>query len=265
MCMAVKNNLKLILSYFKLNVKKEWKYKASFFMQIAMMILNDLFFIIQWIIIFGLVDNIGGYGFKETMLLWAVAAGGYGFSHTFFAGAWNIKDIVYEGKLDVYLTQPKSVLINVCASSTDIAAIGDLLYAYVVLIMIGAPWYWYLLMIPAMILSGLVYVAVYVVYVSLCFHVKRGDAIAKSVEGTINKAGNYPPGIFNFAIKTLFYTVIPTFFFTFVPVQYFFLTPSLMWMGIALGVTVFWVALAFIVFNLGLKKYSSSNLMVGRL
>ena len=63
--MAVKNNLKLIFSYFKLNLKKEWKYKTSFFMQIAMMILNDLFFIIQWYIIFRLVDNIGGYGFNE--------------------------------------------------------------------------------------------------------------------------------------------------------------------------------------------------------
>jgi len=78
--MGVKNNLKLIFSYYKLNMKKEWKYKPSFFMQIAMMILNDLFFIIQWVIIFQLVDNIGGYTFKETMLLWGIAAGGFGIS-----------------------------------------------------------------------------------------------------------------------------------------------------------------------------------------
>ena len=120
--MAVKNNLKMIFSYFKLNVKKEWKYKTSFFMQIAMMILNDLFFIIQWYIIFQLVDNIGGYGFNETMLLFGIAAGGFGFSHAFFGGAWNIKDIVYDGKLDVFLTQPKSVLLNVSCSSTEISA-----------------------------------------------------------------------------------------------------------------------------------------------
>ena len=263
--MAVKNNLKLILSYFKLNVKKEWKYKASFFMQIVMMILNDLFFIIQWFIIFGLVDSIGGYGSNETMLLWAVAAGGYGFSHAFFGGAWNIKDIVYEGKLDVYLTQPKSVLLNVCCSSTEIAAIGDIIYSFVVLVIIQAPWYWYLLMVPAMILSGLLYVAAYVVYVSLWFHIKRGYAVAKIVEGTINKAVNYPPGIYNTVVKWLFYTIIPTFFFTFIPAQYFFITPSITWMLVALGVTIVWVILAFVCFRLGLRKYSSSNLMGGRL
>lgn len=263
--MAVKNNLKLIFSYYKLNLKKEWKYKTSFFMQIIMMILNDLFFIIQWYIIFQLVDNIGGYGFNETMLLWAIAAGGYGFSHAFFGGAWKIKDIIYDGKLDVYLTQPKNVLLNICCSSTEIAALGDILYAFVALAIIGAPWYWFLIIIPAMILSGLVYVAVYIVYVSLCFYIKRGDAIAKSVEGTLNKAGNYPPAIFNTVVKSLFFTIIPTFFFTFVPAQYFFLTPNIWWILIAVAVTIVWVVLAFVLFKIGLKKYNSGNLMSGRL
>ena len=119
--MAVKNNLKLIFSYFKLNLKKEYKYKASFFMQMSMMILNDLFFIIQWLIVFDLIDNIGGYGFNETIMLFGVAAGAFGFSHTFFYGAWHIKDTVYDGKLDVFLTQPKNVLINTCCASTDIS------------------------------------------------------------------------------------------------------------------------------------------------
>lgn len=263
--MAVKNNLKMIFSYFKLNVKKEWKYKTSFFMQIAMMILNDLFFIIQWYIIFQLVDNIGGYGFNETMLLFGIAAGGFGFSHAFFGGAWNIKDIVYDGKLDVFLTQPKSVLLNVSCSSTEISAIGDMLYAYVVLLIIGAPWHWYLLMIPAIILSGLVYVAVYVTYVSLCFYMKQGDAIAKSIEGTVNKAANYPPHIYNFVVKALFFTIIPTFFFTFIPAQYFFISINIWWMLIAVAVTALWVIIAFISFKKGLKKYNSGNLMGGRL
>lgn len=263
--MAVKNNFKLIFSYLKLNLKKEWKYKSSFFMQIIMMILNDLFFIIQWYIIFQLVDNIGGYGFNETMLLWGIAAGGYGFSHTFFAGAWNIKDIVYEGKLDVYLTQPKNVLLNVCCSSTDISGLGDMLYAFVILPIIGAPWHWYLLMIPAIIMAGIVYVAVYIVYISICFYIKKGDAVASSVEGTINKAGNYPPSIFNMTVKWLFFTIIPTFFYTFIPTQYFFLSPNIWWVLISIGVTTVWIILAFLSFNVGLKKYNSGNLMGGRL
>ena len=263
--MAVRGNLKLIFDYYKLNLKKEWKYKASFFMQIIMMIVNDMFFIIQWFIILNLVDNIGGYGFNETMLLWAIAAGGYGVSHAFFGGAWNIKDIIYDGKLDVYLTQPKNTLLNVCCSSTEVAAIGDILYAFIVLIIIGAPWWWFLIMIPAIILAGLIYVSVYVVYVSLCFYIKRGDAVAKSVEGTMNKAANYPPAIFNMAVKWLFFTIIPVCFYTFIPAEYFFLEPNIWWiLGSVFG-TALWVYLAFVTFKLGLKKYNSGNLMGGRL
>lgn len=264
MFMGVKNNFKLIFSYFKLNLKKEYKYKSSFYMQIAMMILNDLFFIIQWYIIFSLVESIGGYGFRETMLLWGVAAGGFGISHAFFGGAWNIKDMVYEGKLDVYLTQPKSVLLNVCCSSTDVSAMGDILYAFIALAIVGAPWHWYLIMIPTMILAGLIYVSVYVVYACICFYIKRGDAVAKSVEGTMNKAANYPPAIYNTIVKGLFFTLIPTFFYTFVPAQYFFLTPNTWWILGAIGFTALWVILAFVLFKIGLKRYNSGNLMGGR-
>ena len=213
--MAVKNHLKLIFNYFILNLKKEWKYKSSFFMQIIMMILNDLFFIIQWVIIFKIVDNIGGYGFNETLLLFGVAAGGFGISHAFFGGAWHLRDMIYDGKLDVFLTQPKNILLNICCSSTEISAVGDIMYAYIVLIIIGAPWHWYLLMLPVIILSGLVFVSVYIIFCTLCFYIKRGDAVAKAVEGAMNKAGNYPPAIYNTVVKTILYTIIPVFFFTF--------------------------------------------------
>lgn len=263
--MGGKNNFKLIFNYFKLNIKKEWKYKSSFIMQILMMILNDAFFIIQWVIIFSLVDDIGGYGFNETMMLWALSAGAFGVSHVFFNGAWKIKDIVYEGKLDVFLTQPKNVLINVCCSSTDVSALGDIVYAFVVLAIIGAPWHWYLLMIPTMIMAGLIWVSVYVTYVSLCFYMKRGDAVARSVESTMNKAGQYPQAIYSTAVKAILFSVIPALFYTFVPVQYIFLTPNVWWILGFVGETIFWVVLAFISFKLGLKKYNSGNLMGGRL
>lgn len=263
--MAVKNHLKLIFSYFILNLKKEWKYKSSFFMQIIMMIFNDLFFIIQWVIIFKIVDNIGGYGFNESLLLFGVAAGGFGISHAFFGGAWHLRDMIYDGKLDVFLTQPKNILLNICCSSTDISAIGDIMYSYIVLIIIGAPWHWYLLMIPVIILSGLVFVSVYIIFCTLCFYVKRGDAIAKAVEGTMNKAGNYPPAIYNTVVKTILYTIIPVFFFTFIPANYFLIDFNIWWVLLSIAVTTLLVVIAFISFKVGLKKYNSGSLMGGRL
>lgn len=263
--MEVKNHLKLIFSYLKLNIKKEYKYKTSFFLQIIMMIFNDLFFILQWYIIFKLVDNIAGYGFNETMLLWAICSGGYGVSHLFFAGAWNIKDYVYDGMLDVYLTQPKNVLLNICCSSTNIDSIGDILYSFVVLFIIKAPWYWFLIMPFVIIISGLIYTSVYVTYASLCFYIKGGDSIANSVESSINKLGNYPPGIFNNVTKIILFTVMPALFFSFIPANCFFIKPNIWWVLGSILVTIFWILLAFFSFKIGLKKYNSGNTMGGRL
>lgn len=265
MFMEVKSNIKLIFSYLKLNIKKEWQYKASFFMQIIMMILNDAFFIIQWYIIFRLVDNIGDYGFREVMMLWSLGAGGYGVCHLFFNGAWNINNLVYDGRLDVYLTQPKNVLVNVCCSSTEVAALGDILYSFIILIIVGAPWWWYLVLPFAIIIAGLIYVSMYITYLSLCFLIKNGDALAHSAESTLNKAGNYPPAIYKVGVKLFLFTLIPAMFYTFVPAQYFLLTPNVWWILASIGVTILWVGLAFATFHLGLRKYNSGNLMGGRL
>lgn len=263
--MGVKSNLKLIFSYFRLNVKKEWQYKSSFFMQMIMMILNDAFFLIQWIIVFSLVDNIGGYTFNDTMLLWAIFTGGFGVAHTFFQGAWNIKDLVYDGKLDVFLTQPKNVLINVCCSSTKVSAIGDIIYAFIILIIINAPWWWFLAIIPISILSGLLLVSVYVTYCSLSFYINRGDAVGEVVEDTMCKSGTYPPSIFSGVTRWLFYSLIPTFFFAFVPAKYILGTFNIWWVLGLLGFVILWVIIAFVSFNRGLKRYNSGNIISARM
>ena len=73
----------------------------------------------------------------------------------------------------------------------------------------------------------------------------------------------YPDGIFKGFIKLLFYTVIPIGFVNYIPVRlisnfniYDFL--------LVIGVATIIVTLAIIVFNIGLKRYSSSNLMNAR-
>lgn len=261
----VVNNIKLIFNYFKLNVKKEWQYKPAFFMQVVMMVLNDLFLIIQWAVVFGIVDNIGGYDFYDTITLFALSAGSFGFAHTFFCGAWNLKEFVYNGKLDVYLTQPKSLLLNVCCSSTDIGAIGDMIYAFIILVITGAPWYHYLLMIPAIIMGGIIITAVYVSYASLCFYIKGGDAMAKSVDSTILKAANYPKAIFNQSAKYLLLTIMPAFFVTTIPFESFFMNFNIYGILLMLIVTIIWILIAFTSFKLGLRKYNSGSLMGGRL
>ena len=74
----------------------------------------------------------------------------------------------------------------------------------------------------------------------------------------------YPDGIFKGISKIILYTIVPVGLTAYMPVQvitefnlYSFL--------IILVATIVIVTLAYVVFNKGLKKYSSSNLMIARI
>ncbi|MBE5736681.1 MAG: hypothetical protein E7356_04970 [Clostridiales bacterium] len=261
----VAKNLGLIFKYFNLNIRKAYQYKTSFFMSIIMMICNNAFFIIQWLIIFSVTDRIGNYGFEEVMLLWALSAGTYGVAHVFFEGAFNIGSLVYEGKLDVYLTQPKSVLINLICSESSISAIGDLLYTFIALAIAGAPWWWYLAIIPVSIVGGIIYVAVVTCFQTLSFYVKRGSSIADMINSAVTMFGNYPPIIFNSVVKVILFTIVPCGFMIFVPAENLFLGFNIWWILGMIGFAVITTILAFILFKRGLRKYNSGSLMGGRL
>ena len=261
----VVNNLKLIFSYFKLNFMKAYQYKVSFFMQIIMMILNDAFFIIQWLIIFSFVDSVGGYGFSEVMILWGLSAGTFGISRLFFNNAFHISDIVHEGKLDVYMTQPKNLLMNVICSSSDISCMGDIAYTYIAFAIAGAPWWFYIASVPFIIMGGLIMVAVSVVAHSLCFYIKNASAVSDVVNRLMMAFINYPPVIFSFALRVFMYAILPIAYITFVPLEAMLISFSPLWLLAMLGVTILWVVLAFIVFYSGVKRYSSSNLMTARM
>ena len=260
----VAKNLSLIFKYLKLNIQKEYQYKISFFTKIIMMICNNAFFILQWIIILKVCGKIGNYGFREVMLLLAVSAGSYGLAHLLFEGAFNISNLVYEGKIDVYLTQPKNVLINLSCSETSISSIGDVAYSFIALAIAGANWWWYLAIIPISIVGAIIYTSTIVCFQTLSFYIKRGSSIADMINSSSTMFSMYPPVIFNTIIKVVLFTIIPCGFVVFVPVEFVLLSFNIWWVLAMLGVAVVITILAFVLFNIGLKKYNSGSLMGGR-
>ena len=77
---AFKNQLKVNLLSIKYAIMREMLNKTTFIMNVVFMMLNNASFIIQWLILYSLKDNVGGYNFSQVLLLWGVAAGTYGIS-----------------------------------------------------------------------------------------------------------------------------------------------------------------------------------------
>ncbi len=59
MLMAAKNQIRVNLLSIKYSLMREMLNKTTFLMNIIFMIFNNASFIIQWIILFSLKDNIG--------------------------------------------------------------------------------------------------------------------------------------------------------------------------------------------------------------
>lgn len=264
MLMEVKNQIKVIMLSVKYNIMKQMVNKVTFITNILFMILNNASFILQWVILFSLKEEIGGYTIKEVLLLWGFAATVYGISHIFFYKAFEISDLIINGKLDSFLVQPKNVLLSVITSDTSISAIGDLLYGYICLIIYGLTLRNLILFTIFSITGAFILTAFIIIVGSICFWIVKGDTLTDSFNHIMLSFATYPGTIFKSGIKLILYTVIPVGIANYLPVD---LMINFSWGGF-IYIIIFTIAiilLAFYIFHKGLKRYSSSNLMSSRI
>ena len=238
--------------------------KVTFFSNIIFMILNNASFIIQWIVLFSLKDSFGGYQLKEVILLWGLAASTYGVSRFFFSSAFKLSDTITNGKLDAFLVLPKNVLLSVITSDITVSALGDMLYGYIMLIIYGITIKNFFVFTILSICGGLILTSISVIFSSLSFYITKADLISDTANSLMVYFATYPDSIFKGITKVILYTVVPVGISTYLPVHtiidfniYSFL--------IVIVLAIVFVTIAYMVFNRGLKKYSSSNLMIARI
>lgn len=264
MLMVVRNQLKVFMLSVKYALIREMLNKVTFVTNILFMILNNASFIVQNVILFSLKDNIGGYEFKQVLLLWGMAAGTYGISRFFFRNAFRLSDTINNGKLDTYLVQPKNVLISSITSDIETSAIGDIIYAYIMLFIYGFSIYKFLLFTLFIVCGGLILTSVSIILSSLSFWFSKSDLIADTGNSLMTNFATYPDGIFKGIVKILLFTLIPVGIVNYIPVRI--LTEfNINLFLIVILVTILLVVFSFVVFYKGLKRYSSSNLMVARM
>lgn len=264
MLMEVKKELRSAITAIKYNIMREMLNPVTFITNVLFMILNNSSFVIQWLILYSIKDSIGGYSFSQVMLLWALSATTYGFSHLLFNNAYKMSDLITNGKLDSYIVQPKNILLNVITSSTSISALGDIIYGFIVISIIGLNIKEWLLFIYFSITGAIILTSIAVISGSTSFYITKGDMIQQNMTSLSTHFSTYPEGIFNKTIKIIFYTILPIGYMVYLPIT----TITNFNLGCLLVVTIMTILLtllAFYIFNKGLKRYSSSNLMSARI
>ncbi|MBQ9279539.1 MAG: ABC-2 family transporter protein [Clostridia bacterium] len=264
MLTAVKNQIKVTFISVKYALMREMLNKTTFLMNVIFMILNNASFILQWVVIYSLKSDVGGYSFGQVLLLWGTAASTFGFAHFFFKKSFSLSDAITNGKLDSYLVQPKNVLISAITSDVEPSAIGDLIYGVIMLIVSGLTIPKVLLFILFTISGGITMTSFAVILASLSFWFGRADSVADTGNGMITHFATYPDGIFHGISKIILYTIIPAGIINYIPVSVM-TTFDVRLTLLVLAITVGMTALAFLFFYRGLRRYSSSNLMIAKI
>lgn len=264
MLMEVKNQIKVMFLSINYNIMRQMVNKVTFLTNIVFMILNNASFIIQWIILFSIRDEIGGYTLKEIILLWGIAAGIFGASHIVFYKAFDLPELIINGKLDSFLVQPKNVFLSTITSDTSISAIGDFIYAYICLAIYGITLQNIVLFTIFIITGGIILTAFASIVGSLSFWIVKGDIFADALTNMMINFATYPGTIFKTSIKIILYTIVPVGIANYLPLEVM-LNFSIGKFIFIIGFTIVSAILAFVVFNKGLKRYSSLNLMSSRI
>ncbi len=261
MLTVAKNYIKFIKESIKCNLKSVLEYKKSFIIQTVFMMLNNLFFLFFWIVVFeGNGGEIEGMTMNDILYLWSLPVISFGIGFFFFGGIGKLGQYILEGTLDTYLTQPKNVLINVMVSGMDFNAFGDLLYGCIVgLFAVEFDLYQYLLLLLLGAIGSIFYICTEAIIRLLTIKIGSTDNIEHIYMNTLLiKFSTYPEAIYGNFVKGMIYTVVPSAYIAFIPIK-FIKTLNFKYLALLLTGAFVIITLTAIASNKLLKKYESGN------
>jgi len=248
----------LLFHLWKHNIKNMFRDGKNAALLMSLMLIQNMMYFLVWVVFFSKVSNVGGWRLPEVASLFAIMATGFGLIHFLFGGVADINRMVREGELDSFLARPKSLLLQLTARHHRVDAIGDIVTGFVTLWLFATPnegdvpFLLFFTFTSALVVFGVILTAQ-----SLAFW-GAGKGMSDNIFSAWIIVANNPQNGFSAFAKLFFLIGFPTLYIGFLPIEimrsfrwdYFFLQS----VG---SVAVF--LLGFVVFNRGLKSYTSSN------
>ncbi len=251
----------LFSHFVRFNLRAGMEYRVSFAIQVLGMALNNTAFIVFWIILYSHMPDIKGYGLRDMMFLWSLAATGYGLAGAFLGNAPFLSQAIRTGELDVYLLQPKPILPNFLLSRMSVSAWGDLAFG-IILFALTQPFTVKgvaLFSAFSLLMAG-VLTSVRIFYHSATFFLGNAEEFAATASELVLSFMLYPGTIFNGPASWILHSLIPAALLAYIPAELFrgFDTGKLLLLlaGDAAVAIAAWGA-----FRLGLRVYESGNRM----
>lgn len=260
MLLNLKNTIKFIILSIKYNLKSALEYKKSFLIQVIFMIINNLFFLVYWIVVFSLNNgNLNGIVFRDVLFLWALPNGAWGMANFLFGGLREIDKLIITGGLDTYLLQPKNLIISIAISKCRFSSFGDLIFGVVMGIIVAESFFEFLGIIFFMILGAIVMMGCFIIVRSLAIWLGDMENISSVYENSLLiTLSTYPFTIFGNFMKLIMFTIVPTAYISHLPIEIM-KDFDFKLLALVIGVSIFIFGFAVFFFYSVLKRYESGN------
>jgi ABC-2 type transport system permease protein len=251
--------LKFLLAVWQANLQSIMEYRIPFFTQVIGMMLNDFFYFAIWIIFFERFKDVRGWGIGDMYITYGVLASAFGLVALLFGNAFNLSEIINNGRLDYYLSLPRPVLLHAVASRTIASGMGDFTYGFLSFALSGQfSWDGLLRFVLAMLLAATVFASFLIIVQSLAFWMGVISNLTGLAINAMLTFGIYPITLFDNYAKLILFTLIPAAFIGAVPAEFI---RAFTWQTLAelLGGAIIFLFLAVTIFRLGLKRYESGS------
>lgn len=255
---------RFLAAYVRANLKVAMEYRVAFWANVLSMLLNDLMWIAFWAIFFTRFPAVRGYDLRDVLTIWAVAGLGFGLATGIFGNCHRFAPIVAEGRLDFYLLLPRPPLFHLLVSNMSMSAWGDVIFGLAVYLTVARP---SPLELGAFLLlsvaAGAIITAFMTLASSMAFWLGNAEGLSQQVMNALITFATYPTTLFVGVVRVLLFTAIPAGFIAYLPVR--FLREWEPWqLAAVLAAAVVYATLAIVVFQQGLRRYESGNLVAMR-
>jgi len=235
------------------------EFRVSFLLMAGTMLINNLVWIFFWGMFFNRFNVVNGWTLQDVMMMWAVSAGGFGIMAMLCGNYNRIASMIATGQLDIYMTQPKPILLNVLVSRMSVTAIGDVSFAVMIYAIYGdLSAIGLLKFAAALLVTASIFLFFIVIVNALAFYIGNAEGISFQLYNSMIALSTYPTDIFHGAARLVLFTLVPAGFISYMPIGLFRNTSLPFLLG-ALGMALGLALLVIWFFYRGLRRYSSGN------
>jgi ABC-2 type transport system permease protein len=232
--------------------------RVSLGSQMAVMAVNDIVWVIFWVLFFRRVGRIGNWDGERILLLLAVLTTAGGITLGVFANARRVGTMAVDGALDAVLSLPVPPLAHLLVRRLEPVNLGDIAFGLTLFAVAGEPTVERTVVFAGVVVAAVCLMTGFLVLTgSLAFFIGRSEAGEMGFHAIL-LLGSYPVDVFAGAAKVVLYSIVPAAFVSSVPARLIdsFDAGRAAWL---VAIAAAFAVAGWATFTVGLRRYTSGS------